>query len=35
MIIINGRNIWPQDIEYLAEGEAEIQDGGCDGFLYT
>ena len=25
MIIINGRNIWPQDLEYVAEQQAEIR----------
>jgi fatty-acyl-CoA synthase len=27
MIIINGRNIWPQDLEYLAEQQPEIRSG--------
>ncbi len=27
MIIINGRNIWPQDLEYLAEQQPEIRPG--------
>jgi fatty-acyl-CoA synthase len=27
LIIINGRNIWPQDIEYLAELQPEIRTG--------
>jgi fatty-acyl-CoA synthase len=26
MIIINGRNIWPQDLEYLVERQPEIRD---------
>ncbi len=25
LIIINGRNIWPQDLEYLAEQQAEVR----------
>jgi fatty-acyl-CoA synthase len=32
MIIINGRNIWPQDIEYLAEMQAEIRTGDAAAF---
>jgi fatty-acyl-CoA synthase len=32
MIIINGRNIWPQDIEYLAEVQAEIRTGDAAAF---
>ncbi|MGD8252618.1 MAG: fatty acyl-AMP ligase [Desulfobacterales bacterium] len=39
MMIINGRNIWPQDLEVLAEGQPEVRTGdasafaveGCDG----
>jgi len=33
MIIINGRNIWPQDIEYLAETQAEIRTGDAMAFF--
>ena len=33
MIIINGRNIWPQDIEYLAEMQAEIRTGDAMAFF--
>jgi fatty-acyl-CoA synthase len=33
MIIINGRNIWPQDIEYLAEMQAEIKIGDAAAFF--
>lgn len=32
MIIINGRNIWPQDIEYLAECQEEIRTGDAMAF---
>jgi len=32
MIIINGRNIWPQDVEYLAEQEPEVRPGDASGF---
>jgi fatty-acyl-CoA synthase len=32
MIIINGRNIWPQDIEYLAETQPEIRTGDATAF---
>jgi len=27
LIIINGRNIWPQDLEYLAEQQLEVRPG--------
>jgi fatty-acyl-CoA synthase len=27
LIIINGRNIWPQDLEYLAEQQPEVRPG--------
>ena len=27
MIIINGRNIWPQDLEFLAEQQSEVRPG--------
>lgn len=33
MIIINGRNIWPQDIEYLAESHDEIRTGDAMAFF--
>ncbi len=33
MIIINGRNIWPQDIEYLAESQNEIRTGDAMAFF--
>jgi len=33
MIIINGRNIWPQDIEYLAEIQTEIRTGDAMAFF--
>ena len=33
MIIINGRNIWPQDIEYLAESQAAIRTGDAMAFF--
>lgn len=33
MIIINGRNIWPQDIEYLAECQEEIRTGDAMAFF--
>ena len=32
MIIINGRNIWPQDIEYLAQQQPEVRSGDCLAF---
>jgi len=32
MIIINGRNIWPQDIEYLAQQQPEVRFGDCLAF---
>jgi len=32
MIIINGRNIWPQDLEYLAEQQPEIRPGDALAF---
>jgi len=32
LIIINGRNIWPQDIEYLAENQPEIRTGDATAF---
>jgi fatty-acyl-CoA synthase len=33
MIIINGRNIWPQDIEFLAEGQDGIRTGDAMAFF--
>ena len=33
MIIINGRNIWPQDIEYLAESHSTIRTGDAMAFF--
>ena len=33
MIIINGRNIWPQDIEYQAELQTEIRTGDAMAFF--
>jgi len=32
LIIINGKNIWPQDIEYLAEQQPEVRVGGSLAF---
>jgi fatty-acyl-CoA synthase len=32
LIIINGRNIWPQDLEYLAEHQAEARVGDALAF---
>ncbi len=32
MIIINGRNIWPQDLEFLAEQQAEVRPGDASAF---
>ena len=32
LIIINGRNVWPQDLEYLAEQQPEIRAGDCLAF---
>jgi len=32
MIIINGRNIWPQDLEYLAEKQSEVRTGDASAF---
>jgi fatty-acyl-CoA synthase len=32
MIIINGRNIWPQDLEYLAEQQPEVRTGDASAF---
>jgi fatty-acyl-CoA synthase len=33
LIIIRGRNIWPQDIEYVAEAEPEIHAGDAIAFV--
>ncbi len=33
MIIINGRNIWPQDIEFLAERQDEVRTGDAMAFF--
>ncbi len=33
LIIIRGRNIWPQDIEYVAEQEPEIHSGDAIAFV--
>jgi fatty-acyl-CoA synthase len=33
MIIINGRNIWPQDIEYLAETQTAVRTGDAMAFF--
>ncbi|NPA95898.1 MAG: fatty acyl-AMP ligase [Thermodesulfobacteria bacterium] len=35
LIIINGRNIWPQDIEYLAETMDEVRIGDACAFSVT
>ena len=35
LIIINGRNIWPQDLEYLAEQQPEIRTGDASAFSVT
>ena len=32
MIIINGRNIWPQDLEYVAENQPEVRNGNASAF---
>lgn len=32
MLIINGRNIWPQDLEYLAETQDEVRSEGAAAF---
>jgi fatty-acyl-CoA synthase len=31
-MIINGRNIWPQDLEYLAEQQPEVRTGDASAF---
>ncbi len=33
LLIVRGRNIWPQDIEYLAESQPEIRPGDVIAFL--
>ena len=35
LIIINGRNIWPQDLEYLAEQQPEVRTGDASAFSVT
>ena len=35
LIIINGRNIWPQDLEYIAESQPEIRTGDASAFSVT
>ncbi len=35
LIIINGRNVWPQDLEYLAERYPEIRTGYASAFSIT
>jgi len=32
LIIINGRNIWPQDLEFLAENQSEVRTGDASAF---
>jgi len=32
LIIINGRNIWPQDLEFLAEQQPEVRTGDASSF---
>lgn len=32
LIIINGRNIWPQDLEYIAERQDEVRSGDASAF---
>jgi fatty-acyl-CoA synthase len=32
LIILNGRNIWPQDLEYLAEQQTEVRTGDASAF---
>jgi fatty-acyl-CoA synthase len=32
MIIINGRNIWPQDLEFTAEQQSEVRTGDASAF---
>jgi len=35
LIIINGRNIWPQDMEQLAEQQPEVRSGGALAFAVS
>jgi len=35
LIIVNGRNIWPQDLEYLAEQQSEVRTMGASAFAVT
>jgi len=35
LIIINGRNIWPQDLEYIAESQLEVRTGDASAFSVT
>jgi len=35
LIIINGRNIWPQDLEYIAESQTEVRTGDASAFSVT
>lgn len=35
LIIINGRNIWPQDLEHLAEEQPEVRVGECSAFAVS
>ena len=32
LIIINGRNLWPQDLEYVAEAQPEVRTGNASAF---
>jgi fatty-acyl-CoA synthase len=32
LLIINGRNVWPQDLEFIAEQQAEVRMGGAAAF---
>jgi fatty-acyl-CoA synthase len=35
LIIVNGRNIWPQDLEYLAEQQPGVRTGDASAFSVT
>ncbi len=35
LIIINGRNIWPQDLETIAENQPEVRTGDASAFSFT
>jgi fatty-acyl-CoA synthase len=35
LIIINGRNVWPQDLEYLAESQPEVRTQDASAFSVT